>query len=351
MNFFKGLGEKIETGLEVASNQGRQLLNKVQGVETSKDERFDAAKKVFEQHTSTVEKMLQSVKMQDNGLQALGNGLASMAQHIVAFNGDENRVPGAVELSNSCEALKTNIDVFLDQTRAVEENLKLMVEQLGQVKKHILERDRLLIDFDKARHELASEIKKTEANPGNPALAVVQKRHDERQELYRQRNEEVLREMDEIYRTRNIYTEIQMYVNAMAQFFGNASQQFGQLASKFASIQPPAITSNYRPPAIQQAPAPTPTPIPMAHPAAAQQPYRPPQPTPQQPQAPVPAMKAPPAIKRARALYAFKGETPTELSFQPNDTLVILNTDHPEWWLAELNGVRGEVPSNYVQLL
>jgi len=131
----------------------------------------------------------------------------------VEFNGEENRVPGAVELSNSCEALKTNIDVFLDQTRAVEENLKLMVEQLGQVKKHILERDRLLIDFDKARHELANEIKKTETNPGNPALAVVQKRHDERQELYRQRNEDVLREMDEIYRNRNIYTEIQMVRN------------------------------------------------------------------------------------------------------------------------------------------
>lgn len=95
MNFFKGLGEKIETGFEIAQNQGRQLIHKVQGVEGSKDERFDESKKLFEKHLETVEKMLQSVKMQDNGLQALGNGLASMSKYIVSFNGDDNKVPGS----------------------------------------------------------------------------------------------------------------------------------------------------------------------------------------------------------------------------------------------------------------
>jgi Ran GTPase-activating protein (RanGAP) involved in mRNA processing and transport len=95
MNFFKGLGEKLETGFEIAQNQGRQFINKVQGVEATKDERFDESKKLFDHHLETVEKMLQSVKMQDNGLQALGNGLAMMSKHIVSFNGDDNKVPGA----------------------------------------------------------------------------------------------------------------------------------------------------------------------------------------------------------------------------------------------------------------
>jgi hypothetical protein len=86
----------------------------------------------------------------------------------------------------------------------------MMVEQLSQVKKHIIERDRFLIDFDKARHDLASELKKAETAPGSPSMAVVQKRHDERQEAYLRRNEEVLNEMNDVYRNRNIFTELQM---------------------------------------------------------------------------------------------------------------------------------------------
>lgn len=90
----------------------------------------------------------------------------------------------------------------------------MMVEQLSQVKKHIIERDRFLIDFDKARHDLASEMKKAEANPGANALIVVQKRHDERQEAYVRKNEEVLAEMNDVYRNRNIFTELQMVTRA-----------------------------------------------------------------------------------------------------------------------------------------
>jgi len=55
-------------------------------------------------------------------------------------------------------------------------------------------------------------------------------------------------------------------------------------------------------------------------------------------------------IGTARALYAFNAEVPTELSFQPGQVLTI-HTKNGDWWEAELNGKRGLIPGNYVQLL
>lgn len=49
------------------------------------------------------------------------------------------------------------------------------------------------------------------------------------------------------------------------------------------------------------------------------------------------------------ALYSFSTSDPTELSFNKNDKLLIIDdvTDK-NWWKAELNGKIGSIPSNYV---
>jgi hypothetical protein len=60
---------------------------------------------------------------------------------------------------------------------------------------------------------------------------------------------------------------------------------------------------------------------------------------------PVPVAMGP----RARALYAFQASSEAELSFQVGDVLSIVSQDGG-WWTAELNGRRGFVPSNYVEL-
>jgi len=61
---------------------------------------------------------------------------------------------------------------------------------------------------------------------------------------------------------------------------------------------------------------------------------------------PVPVMVSGP---RARALFAFSASSEAELSFQAGDILSIISQDGG-WWTAELNGRRGFVPSNYVEL-
>ncbi|KAK1333552.1 hypothetical protein QTO34_005937 [Cnephaeus nilssonii] len=53
------------------------------------------------------------------------------------------------------------------------------------------------------------------------------------------------------------------------------------------------------------------------------------------------------------AVYTFKARNPNELSVSANQRLKILDfkdvTGNTEWWLAEVNGKRGYVPSNYIR--
>lgn len=53
------------------------------------------------------------------------------------------------------------------------------------------------------------------------------------------------------------------------------------------------------------------------------------------------------------AVYTFKARNPNELSVSANQRLKILEfkdvTGNAEWWLAEANGRKGYVPSNYIR--
>jgi hypothetical protein len=71
---------------------------------------------------------------------------------------------------------------------------------------------------------------------------------------------------------------------------------------------------------------------------------------------PAPAMvkKAPPAQRprvQAKALYDFDAENQDELSFREGDMLNIMEQADPNWWEAELNGRRGKVPTNYLEVM
>ncbi|KAJ8281127.1 hypothetical protein GJAV_G00063840 [Gymnothorax javanicus] len=54
---------------------------------------------------------------------------------------------------------------------------------------------------------------------------------------------------------------------------------------------------------------------------------------------------------RARALFDFEAESEDELSVKAGDIISGLETLDDEWFAGELNGMRGAVPKNYVQVL
>ncbi|KAF9172985.1 hypothetical protein BGX21_005884 [Mortierella sp. AD011] len=53
----------------------------------------------------------------------------------------------------------------------------------------------------------------------------------------------------------------------------------------------------------------------------------------------------------ARGLYDFDAESSTELTFKEGDYLWIHCRQFPGWFLGEMNGARGLVPSNYVEMI
>jgi len=77
---------------------------------------------------------------------------------------------------------------------------------------------------------------------------------------------------------------------------------------------------------------------------------REPSPRPVVPPAQPAAIPSRPTLPRAKGLYVFQGQSPDELSFNPDDVLNIVSQDG-EWWTAELNGRKGLVPANYVKLI
>jgi len=64
---------------------------------------------------------------------------------------------------------------------------------------------------------------------------------------------------------------------------------------------------------------------------------------------PRPGARAPPSV-RAKAMYDFTASDSSELSFREGDVLNILERNG-DWWQAELNGRRGQVPSNYLEIV
>jgi len=65
---------------------------------------------------------------------------------------------------------------------------------------------------------------------------------------------------------------------------------------------------------------------------------------------PKPGQRASPSALRAKCVYGFTASDSSELSFNEGDVLTILERNG-DWWLAELNGKKGQVPSNYLELI
>jgi hypothetical protein len=56
-------------------------------------------------------------------------------------------------------------------------------------------------------------------------------------------------------------------------------------------------------------------------------------------------------VAKARALYNYEAMRKDDLSFKEGDTIFVVNKRPSGWWLGELNGKQGLIPSNYVEEL
>jgi len=126
-------------------------------------------------------------------------------------------------------------------------------------------------------------------------------------------------------------------VSSLTKKYAQQSNPWGTDISKPGGGSNPWGTPDPEPGYAAPAPAPNPFGAPVG---GAPQPL-PPRPT------RTPA--APPAVQ-ARGMWDFNASEATELSFRSGDILHVIE-QNGEWWVAELNGKRGQVPANYVQLI
>lgn len=63
-----------------------------------------------------------------------------------------------------------------------------------------------------------------------------------------------------------------------------------------------------------------------------------------------PVLKTPvDTAPKARAMYDYVAQQPDEISFKESDTIELLDTSNPDWWMGILNGKQGLFPAAYVQ--
>jgi amphiphysin len=56
--------------------------------------------------------------------------------------------------------------------------------------------------------------------------------------------------------------------------------------------------------------------------------------------------------QQCRALFDYAGEVEGDLPFKEGDVINVVDTSDPSgWWVGELNGVQGNFPSNFVELI
>jgi len=331
-------------------------------VESTVDQDFETHRNQFNNYSTSIEKMLNSVKMNMSAAMSFRDSLRNLGTSLVLFSGDENGFPVSGNYAQSAEAFSVQLETFISSARLFEAALKNISDALNVAKKEINERDRWQVAFDQARHDLSAEIKK---QPPNPAQQQICQRNLETAKgLYEQRNIDGMRQIQNILASRNISAEFAQYNAGLVTFLQSGSQVFAPYTSPQptnfrAPSQMPATTSltsstgqsstGYSSTGYSSAAgAGAGMSAAVAPSAGMYSQGMQSQPAPSLPRKT--SQPQPPSnVKQAKALYPFVPQAPSELALQPGDIVTLINDTHPDWWTGSVRGQSGEFPANYVQ--
>jgi len=265
---------------------------------------------------------------------------------------------------------------FDDQIKA--DFLDPLSKYLGQcqeAKNRIKERHTRSVDMDRYGRELRNYQEKA-TNPQK--IQVTEQKYEAAKTNFAALNEELLEDLPKLYEDRIPFFDplIATYTTALAEYYRQAAKSTAEILPLVSHIDRQAVhthprvitpneTSSMR---FKASVGNSPSAINQSQQAYSQQQSQPyggnddpysnqgnlyPQASapPAQPVVPAkPKPVVPQKQLKARALFDFAPQESNELGFKINDTIIIHNTKG-DWWEGELNGKRGLLPSNYVQLL
>eukprot|EP01090_Pellita_catalonica_P003488 TRINITY_DN1315_c0_g1_i1.p1 TRINITY_DN1315_c0_g1~~TRINITY_DN1315_c0_g1_i1.p1 ORF type:complete len:381 (-),score=61.23 TRINITY_DN1315_c0_g1_i1:63-1082(-) len=261
------------------------------------------------------------------------------------------------------------IQMMIDQHRTALEGqmnddvFMPLSEYMGQFKiidDRAKERNKRRVDMDRYR----TEVKRlTEKPPKDPSkLPTAQRKYAAARQGYEALNQELLTDMAKLHEDRLDFVDpvFATFVSVQNSYHSVCAQKLGELMSMVAHIDKSSIHSHTHViseyssadvnPYTNEGAVQTPqsTPAPSRQPAsnitaAPTQTYQqPPQ------RGPMPTAPGGGGVV-ATALYPFQAQSPQELAFQYGDKITILKQEG-DWWMGQLNGKTGLVPSNYVQI-
>jgi len=263
-------------------------------------------------------------------------------------------------VSKSVEQSRVNFDEVI--RRDFLDPISKYLAQFKEAKHRIEERNVRLLDMD--RH--AREVRSLQDKGNQSKLKAAEQKHESAATNYYNLNDELLRDLPNLYDDRMSFFDplLATYAISLADYYKSSGHATSEVVSMVSNINRQSIHNHQR--ILTSADSSSAN---FKATVGSSTPYRPtsgytdysepntsdyssassisaPQPTFKTNQfSPV---KSP--THTAKALYDFNAQEENELGFKIGD-IVTIHTMKGEWWEGELNGRKGLLPSNYVQLI
>eukprot|EP01103_Thecamoeba_quadrilineata_P013804 TRINITY_DN3941_c0_g1_i1.p1 TRINITY_DN3941_c0_g1~~TRINITY_DN3941_c0_g1_i1.p1 ORF type:complete len:274 (-),score=62.45 TRINITY_DN3941_c0_g1_i1:71-892(-) len=270
--------------------------------------------------------MSDSLKKHILALVGFVESLKLIALSLNTLSGN-HKVEWGQDFLKGCEELSARSDLYLKQAGDLDGRIREMKEELTQIKREMVERDRLLIEYDKSNHALSVEQKKPTQTHLN--LQAAQARFDQTKDLYEQKNARLLESMISTLSRRYLETDFSQFLQSLSKFLVEEGKAFKIVSQQMALLESVAggetIESENE----------------MASENNNNNDYSNKKNKAKDIELPC----------QAQALYGFTAENEMEMSISAGDVITVLRFDHPDWWFGQIDSKNGRFPSNYVRLL
>jgi len=305
-----------------------KALAKFGTAEVTTDLTFEEAKTNFQEFQNNMKKLNKDATKLMQIYQEMQIQVSKITEDLHKISDEnvviEQQTEAALQIAKAVEAYDLSMkEDFINA-------LSKYMGQFGELENRIKTHSLVKLDMDRYQHEVKTGHKVAQAEPKLKA----------KQEQYQALNTELMEDFDALFedRTNVLDPALATYAKSTCDFFTEASkisEKTKNLASSYnrAAVHdhPRVITS------ADQSSQPSVGSLKTASPTIS-------------PKSSESLPSLPSKQKKAKAVFDFAASDASELGFKTGD-IVIIHSTEGEWWTGELNGQRGLLPANYVQLI